>query len=83
MPWVLLAPVVAMLSAAVLLDQRPNAAEAGGGLVMVVGVLVALRSGRTLSRRPRAAASTTLEPVGVGLGQPVEVIGEDRPRGLG
>ena len=82
-PWVLLAPVVAMLSAAVLLDQRPNAAEAGGGLVMVVGVLVALRSGRTLSRRPRAAASTTLEPVGVGLGQPVEVVGEDRPRGLG
>ncbi len=45
-PWVLLAPVVAMASAAVLLDQWPNAAEASGGAVMVVGVLVALRSGR-------------------------------------
>ena len=44
-PWVLLAPVVAMASAALLLDQLPNAAEAGGGAVMVLGVLVALRSG--------------------------------------
>ncbi|MFB9311780.1 EamA family transporter [Nocardioides plantarum] len=63
-PWVLLAPVVAMLSAAVLLDQLPNAAEAGGGLVMVVGVLVALRSGRVVSRRPRAASSTTVGAAG-------------------
>lgn len=47
-PWVLLAPVVAMASAWVLLDQRPNAAEAGGGVLLLVGVLVALRpSGRS------------------------------------
>ncbi len=45
-PWVLLAPVVAMASAAVLLDQWPNAAEATGGAVMVAGVLVALRGPR-------------------------------------
>lgn len=45
-PWILLAPVVAMVSAWVLLDQQPNVAEAGGGVVMIVGVLVALRSGR-------------------------------------
>jgi O-acetylserine/cysteine efflux transporter len=42
-PWVLLAPVVAMASAALLLDQRPNAAESLGGLLLVLGVLVAVR----------------------------------------
>lgn len=42
-PWVLLAPVVAMASAWLLLDQRPNAAELGGGLLLVLGVLVAIR----------------------------------------
>ncbi|PWD51288.1 EamA family transporter [Serinibacter arcticus] len=47
-PWVLLAPVVAMLSAALLLGQHPTAAEAVGGAVLVVGVLVA-----TLRRRAR------------------------------
>lgn len=45
-PWVLLAPVVAMASAWLLLDQAPNGAELGGGLLLVVGVLVALRSSR-------------------------------------
>ncbi|MCD4526244.1 EamA family transporter [Nocardioides sp. cx-173] len=45
-PWVLLAPVVAMASAWLLLDQRPNAAEATGGLLLVLGVLVALRPPR-------------------------------------
>jgi O-acetylserine/cysteine efflux transporter len=46
-PWVLLAPVVAMLAAWLLLDQRPNPAEALGGLLMVLGLLVAMRpSGR-------------------------------------
>lgn len=42
-PWVLLAPVVAMASAWAILDQRPNAAEVGGGVLLLVGVLVALR----------------------------------------
>ena len=47
-PWVLLAPVVAMASAWLLLDQQPNAAELAGGGLLIVGVLVALRpaSGR-------------------------------------
>lgn len=44
-PWVLLAPVVAMASAWLLLDQQPSAAEVAGGAVMVAGVLLALRSG--------------------------------------
>jgi O-acetylserine/cysteine efflux transporter len=42
-PWVLLAPVVAMVSAWAILGQRPNAAEVGGGVLLLVGVLVALR----------------------------------------
>ena len=46
MPWVLLAPVVAMASAWLLLDQRPNAAELLGGLLLIVGVLVAMRPAR-------------------------------------
>ncbi len=45
-PWVLLAPVVAMASAWLLLDQQPSAGELGGGAVMIVGVLVALRGPR-------------------------------------
>ncbi|SDQ29268.1 O-acetylserine/cysteine efflux transporter [Microbacterium sp. cf332] len=39
-PWVLLAPVVAMSAAAVLLGQVPAPAEIIGGAVLVVGVLV-------------------------------------------
>ncbi|GAA1925125.1 O-acetylserine/cysteine exporter [Microbacterium aoyamense] len=39
-PWVLLAPVVAMASAAVLLGQIPTPAEIVGGAVLVAGVLV-------------------------------------------
>ncbi|MEO6511145.1 MAG: EamA family transporter [Nocardioides sp.] len=46
-PWVLLAPVVAMGSAWWLLGQRPNGAETAGGLLLLVGVLVALRPVRT------------------------------------
>jgi O-acetylserine/cysteine efflux transporter len=42
-PWVLLAPVVAMASAWLLLSQRPNGAELAGGLLLLVGVLTALR----------------------------------------
>ena len=55
-PWVLLAPVVAMASAWVLLGQRPTAEELVGGLVLIVGVLVALRP----SRRPVAVPATDL-----------------------
>ena len=42
-PWVLLAPVVAMVAAWLLLAQRPNAGETLGGAVLLLGVLVALR----------------------------------------
>lgn len=61
-PWVLLAPVVAMASAWLLLDQVPNRAELGGGLLLVVGVLVALRSRRavpTPAPTPAPTPSTT------------------------
>jgi O-acetylserine/cysteine efflux transporter len=58
-PWVLLAPVVAMASAWVLLREVPGAAELGGAVLLVIGVLVAqgtLR--RRPARRSRAAAGT-------------------------
>jgi O-acetylserine/cysteine efflux transporter len=70
-PWVLLAPVVAMASAWVLLGQQPNVAEAGGGLVMISGVLVALRPParttggsalRAPTRTPGGAAPRAADP---------------------
>lgn len=42
-PWVLLAPVVAMASAWAILGQAPGTAESLGGLLLIAGVLVALR----------------------------------------
>ena len=53
-PWVLLAPVVAMASAWLLLGDRPTTAEVAGGLVLVAGVLVALRPGRRVVPSPAA-----------------------------
>lgn len=60
-PWVMLVPVVAMVSAWALLGQRPNAAEALGGLVMIGGVLLALRPAaqpREVSRRAATMSAT-------------------------
>jgi O-acetylserine/cysteine efflux transporter len=45
-PWVLLAPVVAMASAWWLLGQQPTPGESVGGIVLIIGVLVALRRPR-------------------------------------
>jgi O-acetylserine/cysteine efflux transporter len=56
-PWVLLAPVVAMASAWAILGQRPNAAEVGGGVLLLAGVLVALR--------PRGARPGVVPPAPV------------------
>ena len=69
-PWVLLAPVVAMSSAWLLLDQVPNLAETAGGALLVVGVLVALRRGRAgqsdfSSSRPCEIRSMTEESASV------------------
>jgi len=60
-PWVLLAPVVAMASAWLLLDQVPSAGETTGGLLLVVGVLVAMRSKRT----PAVAPTPELQSAGL------------------
>jgi O-acetylserine/cysteine efflux transporter len=55
-PWVLLAPVVAMASAWLLLDQQPTLAELVGGAVLILGVLVAMRiTPGTTAARPRNA----------------------------
>ena len=58
-PFVLIAPPVAMASAWVLLGQVPNAAEAAGGLVVLAGVLLAMLPAR---RRRTGTASSDNEP---------------------
>jgi O-acetylserine/cysteine efflux transporter len=45
-PWILLVPPVAITSAWLLLDEVPSTGELVGGAVLVLGVLVAQRSGR-------------------------------------
>ena len=50
-PFVLIAPPVAMVSAWLLLGQVPSEAEALGGLVVLAGVLVTVTQGRTLKFR--------------------------------
>ena len=58
-PWILLVPVVAMASAWLLLDEVPTGAEALGAIVMLAGVLVALRPpGRDTESLPGARAPT-------------------------
>lgn len=63
-PWVLLAPVVAMAPAAALLGQFPNLWETIGGAVLVAGVLIANLPGRrtpgnsVADRHPAEAALT-------------------------
>ncbi|MCR6031700.1 EamA family transporter [Nocardioides sp. zg-579] len=61
-PWVLLAPVVATVSAWLLLGQVPNVAEGAGGALLVLGALVALRPRRrpTPPRDAQRAPGRTL-----------------------
>ena len=56
-PWVLLAPVIAMASAWWLLDQKPDTAETGGGLLLLLGALIALTPRPTV--RPLAGQLAT------------------------
>jgi O-acetylserine/cysteine efflux transporter len=53
-PWVLLAPVLAMATAWPLRHEVPNAAAIAGAALLVVGVLVAQRPPRLGVRRPAA-----------------------------
>ena len=62
-PWILLVPVVGMTSAWLLLDEVPTVGELAGGLLLVGGVLVALRGGARAARR-RAVAAAGPPPVG-------------------
>lgn len=66
-PWVLLAPVVAMASAWWLLDQKPNAAETIGGLLLLVGALIAILGGRR-AYKARVVLDAR-SPVSVGAGR--------------
>lgn len=60
-PWVLLAPVVAMAAAWLLLGQRPTSAELVGGAVMFAGVLVASRPRRSPVAAPARLRLELLE----------------------
>ncbi len=42
-PWILLVPVVGIASAWLVVDEVPSAGELAGGVLLVVGVLIALR----------------------------------------
>jgi O-acetylserine/cysteine efflux transporter len=57
-PFVLIAPPVAMLSAWLLLGQTLNVAEAVGGVVVLVGVLVTTRQGTTLKLRRKTLSGS-------------------------
>ena len=54
-PWVLLAPVVAMASSWALLGEAPGAAELAGAALLVAGVLIA--QGTLRPRRPARPAA--------------------------
>jgi O-acetylserine/cysteine efflux transporter len=77
-PWVLLAPVVAMASAWLLLGQRPNAAEIAGGLVLIAGVLVAMRPVRSGRGALRADVGDGVHGLPQ-LGEPVALVLADEP----
>jgi O-acetylserine/cysteine efflux transporter len=57
-PFVLIAPPVAMASAWLLLGQVPNAAESVGGVVVLLGVLVTTRQGRMLKLRRKTLSGS-------------------------
>jgi O-acetylserine/cysteine efflux transporter len=69
-PFVLIAPPVAMLSAWLLLGQAVNAAEAGGGLLVLVGVLT------TIWQRSSGLARDQAQGTG---GAPADVPDVDEP----
>lgn len=73
-PWVLLAPAVAMLSAWLLLGQRPNAAETAGGVLLLAGVLVALRP--TRRGRGGGAGRSGRSAPGLGVRRPAAEVGQ-------
>ena len=60
-PWVLLAPVVAMASAWALLGEAPGAAELAGAAMLVAGVLTAQGLAGRL-RRPAAPGPAAAQP---------------------
>jgi len=65
-PWVLLAPVVAMAASWALLGEVPGAAEILGAILLVIGVLIAqrpARSPRVAALDPQLTPNRTLEGV--------------------
>lgn len=69
-PWVLLVPVVALLTAWAVQGERPNAAEVAGAVLLVGGVLVAQRS---WSRQARPREEQARPPLQTQAGLPDSV----------
>lgn len=67
-PFVLIAPPVAMASAWLFLGQVPNAAESAGGLVVLAGVLLTTLGARAPEKHETPAAEAT----GVLVGTPAQ-----------
>jgi O-acetylserine/cysteine efflux transporter len=86
-PWILLVPVVGILSAWLLLGERPSAGEVTGGVLLLGGALVATRPARGgLAAHGRGADGETSEgeesdgEAGLGVGRPGA--GQGGERGL-
>jgi O-acetylserine/cysteine efflux transporter len=70
-PWVLLAPVVAMGSSWALLGEVPGPAELAGALVLIAGVLVSQGALSPRALSPRALSPRALSPRALSPGAPV------------
>jgi O-acetylserine/cysteine efflux transporter len=75
-PFVLIAPPVAMLSAWLLLGQTLNAAEAGGSAVVLVGVLVTVRRSGLAGDQAQGSRGTAPHVVSVDEARLLELGGQ-------
>jgi len=82
-PFVLIAPAVAMLSAWAVLGQDPNAAEAVGGVLVLVGVLVTVRPSRLPRDEPQGTGGTAADVPEVGEAGSGELGGQAVPVAVG
>jgi O-acetylserine/cysteine efflux transporter len=72
-PWVLLAPVVAMAASWALLGENPGAAELSGAALLVIGVLTAQKTVRPPRRLRRRRAAEIADVDGLALDMPSRV----------
>lgn len=78
-PFALLVPPVGLTAAWLVRDEAPNAAEAGGGLLLVLGVLITMPLGRRQRPVPPAVDPPIWNP---GANPVVEVLGGPAPSSI-